>query len=353
MHADLPDTPLDIVGDVHGEHEALRALLAALGYDAAGRHRQGRHLVFVGDLCDRGPDSPGVVARVRALVERDRAVALLGNHEINLLRGQRKSGNDWFWGEDAHHDRRFAPYISLRDDAERGEVVAFFNSLPLAASRPDLRVVHAAWHVPSLERLGAARVDMQLGQWFEQLDAAAEAAQEASGLRAAACAEKTAWRHHLDDPVAAVPMLQAVGCSEEARQMDNPLCVLTSGVERCTQMPFFASGQWRFTERVRWWDAYENDTPVVVGHYWRQFLPLDRTQLDKAGPDLFEGTPAQAWMGARGNVFCVDFSAGGRWQERRAGCNGARTRLAALRWPERDLVLDSGEVLPTTGFCRG
>lgn len=58
----LPPGPLDIVGDIHGESEALDQLLGHLGYDALGRHPQGRRLVFVGDFCDRGPDSPGVLA---------------------------------------------------------------------------------------------------------------------------------------------------------------------------------------------------------------------------------------------------------------------------------------------------
>ena len=38
MFAPLPEGPLDVVGDVHGELDALRALLAHLGYDADGRH---------------------------------------------------------------------------------------------------------------------------------------------------------------------------------------------------------------------------------------------------------------------------------------------------------------------------
>ena len=46
----LPNTPLDIIGDVHGEFTALQALLHHLGYDATGYHPEGRTLVFVGDL---------------------------------------------------------------------------------------------------------------------------------------------------------------------------------------------------------------------------------------------------------------------------------------------------------------
>lgn len=65
----LFEGPIDVIGDVHGELAALTDLIAALGYDADGVHPDGRRLVFVGDLCDRGPDSPGVLRWVQRLVE--------------------------------------------------------------------------------------------------------------------------------------------------------------------------------------------------------------------------------------------------------------------------------------------
>ena len=107
LFATLPAGPLDIVGDVHGELDALLALMGHLGYAADGAHPDGRTLVFVGDLCDRGPDSPGVWALARRLVASGRAVATLGNHELNLLRGDRKDGNDWFFGEFTARDARY------------------------------------------------------------------------------------------------------------------------------------------------------------------------------------------------------------------------------------------------------
>jgi hypothetical protein len=295
-----------------------------------------------------------VVARVRRLVESGRAVALLGNHELNLLRGQHRHGNDWFWSDDPRRDVKFVPYVALKDDVQRAEMLAFFERLPLTASRADLRVVHAAWHAPSLQRLHALCSGAPVSELFAWLDDEANVALQAQGLQRAVRAEKGAWRHRFGDPAAPIPMLQSVGRRDEARQMLNPLRVLTSGVERCAQVPFFASGQWRFTERMRWWDSYTDDTPVVVGHYWRHYLPLEQGQPGQSGPDLFEGIAPNAWLGARGNVFCVDFSVGGRWQERsNAGRRGKRTRLAALRWPEREIVLDSGETLPTTDFGKG
>ena len=56
---------IDIVGDIHGEIDALRLLLWHLGYDKEGYHPEGRRLVFLGDLVDRGPDSPAVVELVK------------------------------------------------------------------------------------------------------------------------------------------------------------------------------------------------------------------------------------------------------------------------------------------------
>lgn len=342
----LPSGPVDIVGDVHGELDALRALLAAAGYDVEGRNPDGRRLVFLGDLVDRGPDSPGVVRLVRGLVESGQAHAILGNHELNLLRGERKAGSDWFWGERSHHDERYQPW-AWAEPAADADTLRFLSGLPLALVRADLRIVHAAWHGPSVAEVQALPGGADLGQCFSDWDDRADAQVEASGLLAAAKAEKAAWRHHFADPAVAMPPLTAVGQLDEARQMLNPLRVLTSGVERCTARPFYASGQWRFAERVRWWDDYADDVPVVVGHYWRQFLPLDRQALGKGDPDLFDGVAPLAWLGPRGKVFCVDYSVGGRWQERGAAPQARRTRLALLRWPERLLVLDDGEVVAT------
>ena len=71
---------LDIIGDVHGEIDALEALLSELGWgEGDAPHPDGRSLVFVGDLVDRGPDSPAVVRRVQALMEAGLAQCVLGN----------------------------------------------------------------------------------------------------------------------------------------------------------------------------------------------------------------------------------------------------------------------------------
>lgn len=83
--------PFDIVGDVHGCSAELEALLGRLGY-VDGVHPEGRTAVFVGDLVDRGPDSPGVLRRVMSMVEAGTALCVPGNHENKYgrhLKGRR------------------------------------------------------------------------------------------------------------------------------------------------------------------------------------------------------------------------------------------------------------------------
>ncbi|GAA0976879.1 polynucleotide kinase-phosphatase [Acrocarpospora macrocephala] len=77
--------PFDIIGDVHGCAAELETLLTTLGY-VDGRHPQGRTAVFVGDLVDRGPDTPGVLRRVMGMVEAGTALCVCGNHEQKLVR---------------------------------------------------------------------------------------------------------------------------------------------------------------------------------------------------------------------------------------------------------------------------
>ncbi|MBH1938511.1 polynucleotide kinase-phosphatase [Streptomyces sp. AV19] len=87
--------PFDIVGDIHGCRSELESLLTRLGYalrrDEAGRpvdaaHPDGRTAVFVGDLVDRGPDSPGVLRLVMGMVAAGHALCVPGNHENKLGR---------------------------------------------------------------------------------------------------------------------------------------------------------------------------------------------------------------------------------------------------------------------------
>jgi protein phosphatase len=93
----LETGPFDVIGDIHGCRAELELLLADLGYDlgrdaqgrAIGAHRDDRRVIFVGDLVDRGPDTPGVLRLVMGMVAAGDAFCVPGNHENKLLRALR------------------------------------------------------------------------------------------------------------------------------------------------------------------------------------------------------------------------------------------------------------------------
>jgi protein phosphatase len=83
--------PFDVIGDVHGCRDELLALLDRLGYrvNAETSHVEppaGRKAVFLGDLVDRGPDSPGVLRLVMGMVRAGTALCIPGNHDVKLLK---------------------------------------------------------------------------------------------------------------------------------------------------------------------------------------------------------------------------------------------------------------------------
>lgn len=343
----LPTGPLDIVGDIHGELQALQQLLGHLGYDAQGRHPEHRTLVFVGDFVDRGPDSPGVVDLVQRLVEAGNACAITGNHEINLLRHDPKDGSGWFFPERLESDLgKYSQFACVTNTLQRARIEAFLNDLPLALERSDIRVIHAAWHAPDVQKargmsLGSARTEYD--HWENQATAVARERLIADRMQA----EHHIWPHSLEDGQQRPPFLQAHCDNELNKATFNPLKVLTCGLERKAQQPFFAGNKWRFVERMAWWDDYTETTPVVVGHYWRSTLPSQTTQ-----EGLFSGVAPMAWHGQRGNVFCVDYSVGARAQARTFNRPQQHLKLAALRWPERSVMFDDGQTMATSGFMQ-
>jgi len=85
--------PFDVIGDVHGCADELRALLDRLGYVVSGEGDaltvvapHGRKLVFVGDLVDRGPNTPEVLRIAIAAQAAGVGETVQGNHDRKLSR---------------------------------------------------------------------------------------------------------------------------------------------------------------------------------------------------------------------------------------------------------------------------
>jgi protein phosphatase len=88
--------PFDIIGDVHGCFDELQELLLKLGYSVNRTDEteknfgfsviapENRKVIFVGDLVDRGPDSPSVLRLVMSMVNSGVAYCVPGNHDLKL-----------------------------------------------------------------------------------------------------------------------------------------------------------------------------------------------------------------------------------------------------------------------------
>jgi hypothetical protein len=141
--------PFDIIGDVHGCADELIALLERLGYSvhlegegaarrAVTRAPEGRRAFFVGDLVDRGPNSPDVVRVVMEMVARDQACAVIGNHDDKFLR--------WLRGHDvkiAHGLERTVQQFESESKAFKTATRHFLDNLPSYAWLDDGRLVVA------------------------------------------------------------------------------------------------------------------------------------------------------------------------------------------------------------------
>lgn len=115
--------PFDVIGDIHGCSFELESLLGKLGY-ADGVHPEGRRAVFVGDLVDRGPDSPGVLRRVMSMVASGDALCVPGNHENKYGR--------YLKGRNVQHSHGLAETIEQMEeesDEFRAEVRTFIDGL--------------------------------------------------------------------------------------------------------------------------------------------------------------------------------------------------------------------------------
>ena len=75
--------PFDLIGDVHGCFDELCALLGQLGYHVAddgstATNLDGRRVIFLGDLVDRGPKTPEVLRLAMGMVRDGVALCIPG-----------------------------------------------------------------------------------------------------------------------------------------------------------------------------------------------------------------------------------------------------------------------------------
>lgn len=156
----------DIIGDIHGYADPLHELLEKLGY----KNKQGvfghasRQVIFLGDFIDRGPQQKQVLDTVMAMVKNDKALAVMGNHELNALayhtldpntpKGHPERHLRWHTKQSTQQHQAFIDaYGTDTKNPELSQVLDFFYSLPLWLELDGLRIIHACWHAESIDYL--------------------------------------------------------------------------------------------------------------------------------------------------------------------------------------------------------
>jgi protein phosphatase len=138
------DGPFDLIADVHGCIDELRELVDALGYEVGDddvlRHPDGRRIVFVGDIVDRGPGIVDVLRIAMASEAAGTSLSVVGNHDDKLRRA--------LLGRNVQVKYGLAESLAQLEDesaAFRRRVLAFLDAMPshLILERGALVVAHA------------------------------------------------------------------------------------------------------------------------------------------------------------------------------------------------------------------
>ena len=152
--------PFDIVGDVHGCFDELVHLLGELGYRVresgdryAVSHPDGRRVVFLGDLIDRGPRIVDCLRLAMDAVEQGAALCVPGNHEAKLLRKLRGRNVQVTHGLDATVDQ-----LATQTPAFHERVAGFIDGLVSHYALDDgkLVVAHAGMRADLMNRSSGA-----------------------------------------------------------------------------------------------------------------------------------------------------------------------------------------------------
>ena len=276
--------PYDLIGDIHGQHDKLTALLHHLDYkplNGTFRHPDGRKVIFLGDYIDRGPKIRETLHLVRGMVEAGDAQAIMGNHEFNAIAYATPDGNGGHLRphveKNVHqHGGTLSQFADHQD--EWTDWLAWMKRLPMFLDLGALRAVHACWDTERLPILA--------GQPLTQ-DAFLHA-----------CANKTTAEFLAIENVLKGPELHL------------PQGVFFVDKEGCKRTEI----------RARWWDLTEGITlgaivmpePIGLNH---PLSPEDHRSLPNypaAAPPVFMGhywmPPLAPKAPLAPNIACLDYS---------------------------------------------
>ena len=289
----------DIIGDIHGQHHRLVALLKTLGYRETMRvwRHPDRTAIFVGDFIDGGPKQLDTLKLVRGMVDTGAARAVMGNHEFNAIAWATRDPEhptEYLRRHDQPGNRR-QHQAFLQEVAGKplhAEIVAWFKTLPLWLDLGGIRVVHACWNDDCIDALRP-----HLGDGATLTD------------------ELIVWSNRKDHWV-----FEAVEALCKGPEVSLPQGISFTDKD----------GKTRHKVRIRWWEQGRRSfrrIALAPARVLKQIpevaLPADPRIRPYTGPPLFFGhycltTTRPAPLAPK--IACVDYSVG----------DGAA--LVAYRW---------------------
>ncbi|MCA8879964.1 MAG: serine/threonine protein phosphatase [Rhodobacteraceae bacterium] len=158
----MPETPVYVVGDIHGRIDLLEILLDRIARDRTAQGWDNSATVFVGDYIDRGQDSAGVLARCIELEADPAVICLMGNHEAMFLDFMSGDGGDasailWLRNGGRATLESYGAALPIRIDGVEmiddlralararvpGDIVDWVGRRPLLWTSGDVAVCHA------------------------------------------------------------------------------------------------------------------------------------------------------------------------------------------------------------------
>jgi bis(5'-nucleosyl)-tetraphosphatase (symmetrical) len=116
---------LFLIGDIQGCADQLIRLIKKLPSQSK--------MICLGDLVNRGPDSLGVLRKLKKLQEQGRAECILGNHDLNLLAVE----------AGIRQTKALDTVDAILKAPDRKELIDWLRHRPLALSNGKVLLVHA------------------------------------------------------------------------------------------------------------------------------------------------------------------------------------------------------------------
>jgi hypothetical protein len=151
----------DIIGDIHGHASVLKRLFTRLGYsenvNGVWEHSE-RKAIFVGDFINRGPEIPETISIIKKMVEAEKALAIIGNHEFNAIMYYLRDEEGELMQKRSSKARLTMQHTlsQYSNDPDAWKAARkFFRRLPLFIDLGNIRFVHGAWvpqHIDLLKK---------------------------------------------------------------------------------------------------------------------------------------------------------------------------------------------------------